>query len=59
MLAAGENGSLVTLICDSGELYADIYFNNARTEAHGLDLTPFINQIDTFLETGTWMEVGA
>jgi len=58
MLAAGESGSLVTLICDSGELYADTYFNDAWTEAHDLDLAPFIDQIDTFLNTGTWMEVG-
>jgi len=59
MLAAGERGSLVTLICDSGELYADTYFNDAWTEAHGLDLAPFVDQIDTFLNTGKWTEVGA
>jgi len=59
MLAVGESGSLVTLICDSGELYANTYFNDTWTKAHGLDIAPFVDQIDMFLNTGNWAEVRA
>jgi cysteine synthase A len=33
MLNAGESGSIVSLICDGGERYADTYYNDAWTSA--------------------------
>ena len=38
MAARGEAGSIVTLICDSGERYADTLFDPAWCAAHGLNV---------------------
>ena len=37
MLAAGETGSVVTLLCDGGERYANTYYDDTWLAAHGLD----------------------
>ena len=37
MHAAGERGSVVTLICDGGERYADTYWSDAWLAQEGLD----------------------
>jgi cysteine synthase A len=39
--AAGERGSVVTLICDRGDRYADTYFDDAWVTHQGWDLTPW------------------
>lgn len=49
MIAAGESGSLVTLICDSGERYANTYYSDEWLRANGLDPSPFEPAIETFL----------
>ncbi len=54
MRAAGETGSVVTLLCDSGERYAHTYFADDWVRAQGLDLAPYLATIDTFLATGAW-----
>jgi len=46
MIAAGEPGSLITLICDSGERYANIYYSDDWLKANGLDPSPFEPAID-------------
>jgi cysteine synthase A len=40
MHARGERGSVVTLICDGGERYADTYWNDAWLGQEGLDVAP-------------------
>ena len=40
MLARGEEGSVVTLICDSGERYLDTYYSADWLNAQGLDPGP-------------------
>ncbi|RIK84104.1 MAG: cysteine synthase [Hyphomicrobiales bacterium] len=52
MRAAGEEGSVVTLICDSGDRYADTYFNDAWLAAQGIDIAPHAAMIERALETG-------
>jgi cysteine synthase A len=52
MLAAGAAGSVVTLICDGGERYADTYYSDAWVAAQGLDLAPQLAAVDDFLATG-------
>ena len=52
MRAGGEEGSLVTLICDSGERYQTTYYNPAWIEASGLDLAPWKHALETFLDGG-------
>jgi cysteine synthase len=56
MRAAGETGSVVTLLCDSGERYAHTYFDDEWVRVQGLDLTPYLTTVDAFLATGTWRE---
>jgi cysteine synthase len=54
MLAAGRKGSVVTLICDGGERYADTYYSDTWIAGQGLILEPHLAAIDTFLATGVW-----
>ncbi len=52
MKAAGEAGSLVTLICDSGERYANTYYSDAWLAQNDLDPSPFEPRIEAFLAGG-------
>ncbi|MGR5144487.1 PLP-dependent cysteine synthase family protein [Photobacterium sp. DNB23_23_1] len=52
MKARGENGSIVTLLCDSGERYLDTYFNNAWVESNIGDISGYLAQLETFEQTG-------
>ena len=55
MLAAGREGSVVTLICDGGERYADTYYSDRWVAAQNITLAPHLAAIDTFLSTGAWI----
>ena len=52
MRAAGERGSVVTLICDGAERYTCTYGSDAWLEAQGLDIEPYLTALDAFLKTG-------
>ena len=52
MRSAGQTGSLVTLICDSGERYRDSYYSPAWLAAAGLEPAPHEHAIDRFLAGG-------
>jgi cysteine synthase A len=54
MLAAGERGSVITLLCDGGERYAHTYFDDGWVAEHGLDLGPPLTVVERFLATGAW-----
>jgi cysteine synthase A len=54
MRAAGRTGSIVTLICDGGERYADTYYSDEWVAAQGLDLAPHRAIIERFLTDGSW-----
>jgi len=54
MRRTGVRGSVVTLLCDAGERYADTYYSDAWVAAAGLDLAPHRAVIDRFLTTGVW-----
>jgi cysteine synthase A len=58
MIAAGREGSLVTLICDSGDRYATTYYNPGWLAANSIDVAPWRAQIEQFLETGEMRPVG-
>jgi cysteine synthase A len=51
MLRAGEAGSLVTLICDSGERYRQTYYEPEWLTARGIEPAPFVTELNSFLET--------
>ena len=52
MKSAGRAGSVVSLICDSGELYRDTYYNPQWLAEHGIGLNDAHRAIESFLETG-------
>ena len=49
MRAAGETGSVVTLLCDGGERYADTYFSDDWVRAQNLDLRRHAREIEAFM----------
>jgi cysteine synthase len=52
MRQRGESGSLVTLICDSGERYRQTYYAPDWLAARGLDPAPYEAALTAFLECG-------
>jgi cysteine synthase A len=56
MHAAGESGSVVTLLCDGGERYAHTYYDDTWLAEHDLDITPYAATLETFYDTGVWTE---
>ncbi|MGA3562148.1 PLP-dependent cysteine synthase family protein [Melissospora conviva] len=54
MRAAGQRGSVVTLICDAGERYGGTYYSDEWLAAGGFDLPPYLEIIERFLATGEW-----
>jgi cysteine synthase len=53
MRAAGQAGSVVTLICDGGERYADTYYSDEWVSAQGLHLAPYLATLAAFFATGS------
>ncbi|KWV54907.1 cysteine synthase [Bradyrhizobium macuxiense] len=51
MRDAGKTGSLVTLICDSGERYRQTYYDPAWLAARGLDPAPYEAALNAFLRS--------
>ncbi|AQS87640.1 pyridoxal-5'-phosphate-dependent protein subunit beta [Neoasaia chiangmaiensis NBRC 101099] len=56
MAARGERGSVVSLLCDSGDRYQGTYFNDHWLEAGGFDIAPVENQFRAFLGEGMPIE---
>jgi cysteine synthase len=52
MLARRERGSIVTLICDGGDRYAGTYYSDDWVRDQGLQLGPYSEALDAFLERG-------
>jgi cysteine synthase A len=57
MHAAGERGSVVTLICDSGSRYLDTCFNEEWLADHGYDVAPHLDVLETVYASGRWPSV--
>lgn len=54
MHAAGEPGSVVTLICDGGGRYLDTCFDDRWLDQHGYDIAPHLAILGEVFETGQW-----
>jgi cysteine synthase A len=54
MARAGQEGSVVTLICDSGDRYQQTYYDDAWMAQKKVDLRPWHQRLAAFQETGTW-----
>jgi len=50
MVRRGETGSIVTILCDGGERYADTYFSDDWLEARGIDWRPEYARINDFFD---------
>jgi len=54
MRDTGVGGSIVTLLCDSGDRYAETYFDDGWVAGQGWDLTPFRAAVRDFMTAGRW-----
>jgi cysteine synthase A len=54
MRAAGESGSVVTLLCDGGERYGNTYYSDSWLTTNELDLEPYHRILADFFESGRW-----
>lgn len=54
MRSRGEQGSVVTLLCDGGERYTDTYYSDTWLEAQGIDIAPYERTLEEFGRTGAW-----
>ncbi|MGY4709799.1 L-cysteine desulfhydrase Cds1 [Mycolicibacterium sp. CBM1] len=55
MVAAGVSGSVVTLIADSGDRYADTYFDADWLSAHKLEPSEYSGALAEFERSCTWV----
>jgi len=49
MIRSNHSGSIVTLLCDGGERYADKYYNPDWLNSQGIELEPYTTQLRSFL----------
>ena len=54
MARTGQEGSVVTLICDSGERYLQTYYDDVWMAQTKVDLEPWRRQLVELHETGAW-----
>lgn len=59
MVAAGDRGSVVTLICDSGDRYADTYFDDDWLTAHDLEPGRYADVLTAFERDCSWLATPA
>ena len=52
MVDRGEGGSIVTLLCDSGERYRSTILDDSWLLSRGLDIRPEEDEIERFFDTG-------
>ncbi|HEY2057711.1 PLP-dependent cysteine synthase family protein [Amycolatopsis sp. NBC_01480] len=52
MIAEGQAGSVVTLLCDGGERYANTYYSDEWLAEQDIDITPYRAKFDEFLLSG-------
>lgn len=57
MAQQGQQGSLVSIVCDGGERYLDTYYNPQWLAAKGFDTAPYRQQLEVFYQTGVWEAV--
>lgn len=57
MQAAGEQGSLVAILCDGGERYASSYYSPGWLQEQGFALAPLIEQVAACAEQGAALPV--
>ncbi|NJC23941.1 cysteine synthase A [Arthrobacter pigmenti] len=56
MREEGRQGSIVSILCDSGERYACSYNDDGWLAERGLDPSPALAVLEEFFEAGVWRE---
>lgn len=54
MKAAGQQGSIVTLICDGGQRYERSYYSDTWLQENGFHIAPWAEKIRAFMTGGGW-----
>ena len=54
MHATGRRGSIVTLLCDRGERYADTVFDKGWLAQHGLQIEPWLDALRVAKDSGVF-----
>ncbi len=54
MLATGQRGSVVTLVCDRGDRYATTYYSDEWLRKQGIDVAADLETLHRFLARGNW-----
>lgn len=54
MAQRGEQGSIVSIICDSGELYLRTYYSETWLRERDYDIEPYLARMRNFYHSGTW-----
>lgn len=54
MQQQGQQGSIVSLICDPGERYLDTYYNDQWLAEKGYDISSFMERYEAFEKNGSW-----
>ncbi len=57
MAKKGETGSVLTLICDSGDRYLETYYNQQWLKDNGYHIDDYFQQLELFYQQGQWEEV--
>lgn len=52
MIKNKQQGSVVSMICDSGERYLNSYYNDEWVTQQQLDLAPYSAQLENFMQSG-------
>jgi cysteine synthase A len=52
MVENKQQGSVVSMICDSGERYLNSYYNDDWVAQQQLNLAPYTQQLEVFMQTG-------
>jgi len=52
----GKSGSVVSLICDSGDRYLDTYYSSGWLKQNGFNLTPYKKNLEQFYDAGVMRE---
>jgi cysteine synthase A len=51
-----KSGSIVSMICDSGDRYLHTYYNETWLQQNGFHIEPYLAQLQHFYRTGEWIE---
>jgi cysteine synthase A len=57
MMKRRESGSIVTLICDSGDRYLNTYYSDAWLIKNHYDIQPHLKRLERFAAKGQWSKV--